>query len=121
MNDNHIADADTAGAKPPSVAFCKVEEVMDNDSMLAQVGVKRGDKLYTMDQMRDYALAFHKSRMAAAGASERAGAEKDAALTDAQIDAAIKVWLSCKYDGDDDDYRSHMRAAILAAKKESGK
>jgi Lar family restriction alleviation protein len=50
--------------KPP-VAFCKVEEVMDNDSMLAQVGVKRGDKLYTMDNMRDYALAFYESRVLA--------------------------------------------------------
>lgn len=29
------------------VAFCKVEDVFDNDSVLAQMGVKRGAKLYT--------------------------------------------------------------------------
>lgn len=33
--------------KQKRVAFCKVEDVYDNDSLLTQLGVKRGDLLYT--------------------------------------------------------------------------
>ena len=29
------------------VQFCRVEDVFNNDSLLAQMGVKRGDMLYT--------------------------------------------------------------------------
>lgn len=48
---------------------------------------------------------------------ERADAEKDAALTNEQIEAAIKAWFDT--DGKDvDDHQSRMRAAILAASKE---
>jgi len=31
---------------PDAVAFCRVEDVFDNDSTLTQMGAKRGDKLY---------------------------------------------------------------------------
>jgi hypothetical protein len=34
------------------VAFCKVEDVYDNDSLLTQLGVKRGDLLYTTPPQR---------------------------------------------------------------------
>jgi hypothetical protein len=53
----------------------------------------------------------------AAPTPERADAEKDAALTNEQIEAAIKAWFDT--DGKDvDDHQSRMRAAILAASKE---
>jgi hypothetical protein len=35
------------------VAFCRVEDAFDNDSILAQLGVKRGDNLYTTPQHCD--------------------------------------------------------------------
>jgi hypothetical protein len=48
---------------------------------------------------------------------ERADAEKDAAPTNEQIEAAIEAWFDT--DGKDvDDHQSRMRAAILAANKE---
>jgi hypothetical protein len=50
-------------------------------------------------------------------AGVRADAEKDAALTNEQIEAAIEAWFDT--DGKDvDDHQSRMRAAILAANKE---
>jgi hypothetical protein len=47
---------------------------------------------------------------------ERADAEKDAALTDKQLDAAIEAWFSDAII--DCGQRVRMRAAILAANKE---
>jgi hypothetical protein len=58
-----------------AVAFCRVEDVFDNDSMLAQMGVRRGDKLYAVPQQpvatieptewRSLALQFDEHRMRA--------------------------------------------------------
>ena len=36
------------------VAFCKVEDVYNNDSLLTQLGVKRGDLLYTTPPQRTW-------------------------------------------------------------------
>jgi hypothetical protein len=56
-------DAEPAGWRH-SLTHCLSET--EADVSLAD-GDERAEPLYTMDQMRDYALAFHKSRMVASG------------------------------------------------------
>lgn len=40
-------DAEQTEQQTDRVPFCLVEDVIDNDSILTQMGVNRGDKLYT--------------------------------------------------------------------------
>jgi len=69
--------------------FCKVEDVFDNDSMLAQSGVKRGDLLITLQSHREAiakAGSLMEMSLATIEAQREVIAKKDAAL-DACVEA----------------------------------
>ena len=107
------------GGGVSSVPFCKVEDVFDNDSLLTQLGVKRGDKLYTRPQP----VAINEGGKGE-GAEEQPNTLTDAAL-EQWADYALLDVLGCsdtemRYPVERAALVKHARALLAAEQPKFG-
>jgi hypothetical protein len=124
------ADADTAGAFDCGECaclpgICDKEQELEKEHAAFQASMHKYAQLdrdadgtyvneYVDSMFKGWLL--HRTNAAAGASNERADAEKDAALTDEQINAAVDAWFG-PLSYIPDNFNARMRAAILAAIK----